>query len=113
MKCQGGKMVTWQNIKLIKCLIDKLTMQHANKMSSWWNGKLTKWQVDKMTKWILRKCQSDNMTHWQKWPSDKMASWQKGKLRKWQVDLNDKSPIKLYVLMNCWTNRVYEWWHQR
>jgi hypothetical protein len=64
----------------------------------WQKGILTKWQNGILTKW-----QKDILTKWQ---NGILTKWQNGILTKWHFDKmsngwNDKSPIKLYVLMNC------------
>ncbi len=59
-------MASWQN--------DKLTKWQVDKMTSWWNNKLTKRQVDEITSW-----QNGKLTKWQ---VDRMASWQNDKLTK-------------------------------
>ena len=59
-------MARWQNGKLTKCQVDK--------MSSWQNAKLTKCQVDKMQ---VEQMQVDEMQ------VDKMSSWFSAKGTKW------------------------------
>ncbi len=67
------QMMSWQNVKLTKCWVDKMSDEQYN-----W---LKKCQVDEMTS-----CQNAKLTKhkmWKlltKWIVDVMSSWQSGKL---------------------------------
>jgi hypothetical protein len=85
-------MISWQN--------DKLTKWRVDKMTSWQNVKLTKWQFYKMT--IL---QNDNFTKWQFY---KMTILQNDNFTKWQsykmtILLNDNfTKWQFYKMITKW-----------